>query len=248
MSKRPIIGVAMQTLEAVPGELPLCWVMGQRYVRVLVEAGAMPWLIPLFPDKPEMLRDLYDQLDGIFLTGGVDMTPDTYGEVRHERCGRTDPDRDKVEMQLIRWSKENSKPVLGVCRGIQVINVALGGTLYQDLAAQCTGAIKHDYFPPAGGFTRSSLVHDVKVTPHSRLAEVMGTLECPVNSMHHQGIKTLGAGLRTTVVAPDGVIEGVEGVNGQFLVGVQWHPEELADSQPSMQRLFSQFLEAARAR
>ena len=248
MSKRPIVGVAMQTLEAVPGELPLCWVMGQRYVRVLAESGAMPWLIPLFPDKLDLLRDLYDQLDGIFLTGGVDMTPDTYGEVRHERCGRTDPARDTIEMQLIRWAKEDKKPVLGVCRGIQVINVALGGTLYQDLAAQCSGSIKHDYFPPAGGFTRSSLVHDVKVTPQSRLAEVLGTLECPVNSMHHQGIKTLGTGLRPTVMAPDGVIEGVEGVNGQFLVGVQWHPEELAESQPSMQRLFSQFLEATRTR
>ncbi len=248
MTKRPIIGVAMQTLEAVPGELPLCWVMGQRYVRVLVDSGAMPWLIPLFPGNLDFQRGLYEQLDGIFLTGGVDMTPDAYGEARHERCGRTDPDRDKVEMQLIRWSKEDGKPVLGVCRGIQVINVALGGTLYQDLASQYAGSIKHDYFPPAGGVTRASLVHDVRVTPDSRLAQVLGTLECPVNSMHHQGIKALAPGLRPTVTAPDGLIEGVEGQNGQFLVGVQWHPEELADSQPPMQRLFSQFLDAARAR
>ena len=248
MNKRPIIGVATQTLDPIPGELPLCWVMGQRYVRVLVDSGALPWLIPLFPNHIELLRDLYEQLDGIFLTGGVDMTPDAYGESRHERCGRTDAARDKVEMELIRWAQADGKPVLGVCRGIQVINVALGGTLYQDLAAQYAGAIKHDYFPPTGGFTRSSLVHDVHVAPHSRLADVFGALEIPVNSMHHQGIKALAPGLKPTVTAPDGLIEGVESPNEQFLVGVQWHPEELADSQPSMQRLFSEFLEAASTR
>ena len=248
MSKRPIIGVAMQTLDAIPGELPLCWVMGQRYVRVLVDSGALPWMIPLFPDNLDLLRDLYSRLDGIFLTGGMDMTPDAYGEARLDQCGRTDSARDKVEMELIRWAKADGKPVLGVCRGIQVINVALGGTLYQDLAAQCAGAIKHDYFPPAGGYTRSSLVHDVRVTPDSRLANLLGVLELPVNSMHHQGIKTLAPGLRPSVLAPDGLIEGVESSNDQFLVGVQWHPEELADSHPSMQRLFSEFLEAASER
>lgn len=248
MSKPPIIGIATQTLDAIPGELPLCWVMGQRYVRVLVDSGALPWLIPLFPDNLGLLRDIYDRLDGIFLTGGVDMTPGAYGEVRHERCGRTDPARDTVEMELIRWAKADDKPVLGVCRGIQVINVALGGTLYQDLAAQYAGAIKHDYFPPLGGYTRSSLVHDVRVAPHSRLAGVLGSLELPVNSMHHQGIKTLAPGLQPSVTAPDGLIEGIESPESPFLVGVQWHPEELADSQPSMQRLFSEFLEAARER
>jgi putative glutamine amidotransferase len=238
----------MQTLDAIPGELPLCWVMGQRYVRVLVDSGALPWLIPLFPDNSDLLRDLYSRLDGIFLTGGMDMTPNAYGEARHERCGRTDSARDAVEMELIRWAKADGKPVLGVCRGIQVINVALGGTLYQDLEAQYAGAIKHDYFPPAGGYTRSSLVHDVYVAPNSRLADLLGVLELPVNSMHHQGIKTLAPGLQPTVTAPDGLIEGIESPNGNFLVGVQWHPEELADSQPSMQRLFSEFLEAASAR
>lgn len=243
---RPVIGIATQTLEPIAGQLPLAWVMGQRYVRVLTSVGAVPWLIPLMPDDEPTLRAIYDRLDGVFLTGGVDMTPVNYGEQRHEKCGPTDPARDAVELRLIRWAREDNKPVLGVCRGIQVINVACGGTLYQDLQAQLTGSIKHDYFPPTGGFTRSSLTHDVEVDRNSRLGRIMGVARASVNSMHHQGIKDLGDGLRSSVLAPDGVIEGIEGTNGHFMVGVQWHPEELFESQPEMRQLFDQFISATR--
>jgi putative glutamine amidotransferase len=243
---RPVIGIATQTQEAVPGELPACWVMGQRYVRVLTAAGAVPWLIPLLPDDAATLRGTYDRLDGVFLTGGVDVEPARYGEERHPLCGRNDPARDATEIQLVRWAVADHKPLLGVCRGVQVLNVAAGGTLYQDVAAQRPGALKHDHFPTREGGRRDFLAHPVRVAAGSHLARILGVGEAPVNSMHHQGIKDLAPPLAATAFAPDGLVEGVEGGNGHFLLGVQWHPEELADASAAMRRLFTAFVEAAR--
>jgi putative glutamine amidotransferase len=242
---RPVIGVATQTLEAIPSQLPRCWVMGQQYVRVLTAAGAVPWVIPLLQNDEQTLRQIYDRLDGVFLTGGVDVEPSCYGEPRHERCGETDPPRDWTELALLRWAMRDGKPVLGVCRGVQVINVAAGGSLYQDLHAQYPQAIKHDCFPHAGGYTRTSLVHTVRIERGSRLGRILGSDEMTVNSMHHQAIKQLAPGLVASAFAPDGLIEGIEGSNGQFLVGVQWHPEELVESDPVMRRLFSAFVSVA---
>ncbi|HVJ80590.1 MAG TPA: gamma-glutamyl-gamma-aminobutyrate hydrolase family protein, partial [Planctomycetia bacterium] len=123
---------------------------------------------------------------------------------------------------------------------------AFGGTLYQDLASQCDAVLKHDYFPVQGYPDRGMLVHDVTVRPDTRLARILGATSAPVNSMHHQGIKDLGAGLVASAVAPDGVIEGVEGSNCHFVVGVQWHPEELVETSSAMYRLFEAFVAAAR--
>jgi putative glutamine amidotransferase len=241
---RPVIGIATQTQQAVAGQTPLAWIMGQQYVRVLTEGGALPWLVPLLSGDEVTLRCIYNRLDGVFLTGGVDVNPANYGEPLHALCGPTDADRDETEMHLIRWARADRKPVLGVCRGHQMIDVALGGTLYQDVGVQHPQAIKHDYFP-SSDYTRDYVVHDVEVTPGSRLDGLLGARRVRVNSMHHQGVKRLAPELRATALAPDGLIEGLEGVNGQFLVGVQWHPEELTDKDPSMRRLFGSFLAAA---
>jgi putative glutamine amidotransferase len=148
-------------------------------------------------------------------------------------------------MHLIRWAVRDGKPVLGVCRGIQVLNVAAGGSLYQDLRAQRGNGIKHDYFPMDGPYSRDMLAHGVRVTPGSRLAGILGAEETQVNSMHHQAIKDLAPGLLASAVAPDGLIEGIEGANGQYVVGVQWHPEELVETMPAMRQLFASFVEAA---
>jgi putative glutamine amidotransferase len=245
MPGRPVIGVATQTQEAIPGELPPCWIMGQRYVNVLRSVGAVPWLIPLFPEDRDTLREIYKRLDGLFLTGGVDVDPSRYGEKKESCCGRTDPARDEVEIQLIRWAIEDHKPILAVCRGIQVVNVAMGGTLYQDVSKQLPKAMKHDYFPTEDNTARDFLAHSVEFTPGSRLGQLLDATPVKVNSMHHQAIKELAPGLKPTAVAPDGIIEGVEGTNGQYLVAVQWHPEELADRDAGMRRLFASFIEAA---
>ena len=245
MSPRPIIGITTQTLEPIPGELPRCWVMSQRYVDVLTSVGAIPWVIPLTHDT-DTLRAIYEQLDGVFLPGGVDMDPTQYSESRLPECGVTDPDRDRVEVALVRWAMAERKPVLAVCRGVQVLNVAAGGTLYQDLAEWCDAAIKHDYWPNEVR-QRQDLVHDVIIEPGTQLASIIGAGATNVNSMHHQGIKTLASGLVVNAKAPDGLIEGVEGRDDSYLIGVQWHPEELVESDPAMRRLFESFIEHADA-
>ena len=245
MQARPVIGIATQTQHAIPGELPPVWITGQKYGRVLAACGALPWFIPLLPNDESTLRDIYERLDGVFLTGGVDVDPSNYGETRLACCDETDPERDWTEMRLVRWAQEEGKPLIGVCRGIQMINVALGGSLYQDVREQRCESIRHDYFSTSGEFSREYLAHTVRIERGSRLAQLLSAEEVPVNSMHHQGIRRLAPGLRPTAFAPDGLIEGFEGQNARFLLGVQWHPEELAESSEPMRRLFTAFIEAA---
>jgi len=247
IKERPVIGITTQTQEAIPNELPACWIMGQRYVEVLTSFGAVPWLVPLVADDEATLREIYERLDGVFLPGGADVDPSSYGDERQPGCGRTDVARDRTEVLFAQWAAEDGKPVLAVCRGEQILNVAAGGTLYQDLASHREGSIKHDYFPVDGKYTREFRSHHVQVVPGTRLAQLLEDEVVEVNSMHHQGIRTLAAGLVASAVAPDGVIEGVEPANGQFMIGVQWHPENLVESDPRMHRLFTAFIEEALA-
>nr|MBA3318602.1 gamma-glutamyl-gamma-aminobutyrate hydrolase family protein [Gemmatimonadales bacterium] len=147
-------------------------------------------------------------------------------------------------LRFARWAIAEAKPLFGLCRGLQIVNVALGGTLYQDIAAQRSDAIKHDYFPTAG-YSRDHLAHPVTVTSGSRLDALVGTAPLKVNSMHHQAVKELAPGLVSTAVAPDGLIEALEHSSNQFVLGVQWHPESLTDRDPRMHRLVTGFVEAA---
>lgn len=248
MHQRPVIGIPTQTLQSIdriPEDLPASWVMNQRYFLACTSVGAIPWMVPLLEGDEETLRGIYDRLDGVFIAGGVDVDPTSYGAERHQLCGRTDLARDYVELMFARWALEDGKPVMGVCRGLQVINVAAGGTLVQDCEALYPNAIKHDYFPGAG-WARDYLAHPVKLAPGSRLAASFGGDEVMVNSMHHQSIDSLGQGLVPTAWAPDGMVEALEGAReDQFLVGVQWHPEMLIDTDPGTKRLFEAFIEAA---
>ncbi|MFM7149089.1 MAG: gamma-glutamyl-gamma-aminobutyrate hydrolase family protein [Gemmataceae bacterium] len=241
---RPIIGFISQSQEMLAGVRPACWMVGQRYVNVLVKAGAIPWLIPLLSDDSATLRGIYEQLDGIFLPGGVDVDPQNYGEERQAACGLSDPPRDWTEIKLIEWALADGKPILGVCRGLQVLNVACGGSLYQHLEGQLPDAIKHDYFPSPTAPNRDFLAHTIQATKYTRLAHLMGHSPLHVNSMHHQGIKRLGQGLRVSAQAPDGLIEGKESDGGHYLLAVQWHPEELAEQHAPHARLFSDFVGA----
>jgi len=204
---------------------------------------AIPVMVPLLAEDEATMRAMYERLDGVFLAGGVDVDPASYQEDKLDVCGRTDPDRDRVELMLTRWALEDGKPVLGVCRGLQLINVACGGTLLQDVEPG-ERFIKHDYFPTQG-FDRDYLAHDATVDSKSRFARIYGSTAIVVNSMHHQGIKELGEGLEATIHAPDGLIEGVEGTGSGFLLGVQWHPEMMIDSDEGTRRLFEEFVAAA---
>jgi len=249
MTRRPIIGVPTQNLQSIGGvapDLPPSWIMSHRYVHALTSVGAVPWLIPALDTDAETLRAIYDELDGVFLPGGADIDPESYGSERHPLCDRSDPPRDRVELMLVRWAMPDRKPVFGVCRGLQIINLAASGTLFQDIGDQREGSLKHDYFPFRDGYSRDHLAHDVHVVEGTRLHRLTGLSGFAVNSMHHQGIDVLGPGLVASARAPDGVIEAVEAPGDQFLVGVQWHPEVLIDKDPTMRRLFEAFASAAR--
>ena len=246
MRQRPLIGVTTQTLhaiEGIPDGLPNSWVMNQRYVRAVMAAGGVPVLVPLVADDPAVLRDIYDRVDGLVVPGGIDVDPAYYRSGRHEDLGRLDPARDTTEVVLTRWALRDQKPFLGLCRGLQILNVALSGSLWQDLGAERRESIKHDYFPNAG-WERDHLAHPIEVERASRLGDAIGTASVPVNSMHHQGIRDLGFRLRATAWAPDGLIEAAE-LTDQFAIGVQWHPEMFEPGAPSVGRLFAAFVDAA---
>jgi putative glutamine amidotransferase len=213
----------------------------------VARAGAAPLLIPNLTDKT-LLRTFYDLFDGLLLSGGEDVDPAHYGEARHEKCGPVSPDRDEVELTLTRWAIVEGKPLLAICRGIQVLNVALGGSLYQDIQAQVQGAGKHDW---RAGTPRNDLSHTVMVVPQTRLAHILGALNSPgplywVNSLHHQAIKDVAPGLTVAARAPDGIVEAVEVEGHPFAIGVQWHPEELAADSMDVraQRMFDALVEA----
>jgi len=242
-SHRPLIGIPTQTLQAIegiPAGLPPSWVMNQRYYLAAAGVGAVPFMIPLLEDIAT-LREIYNRLDGVLLAGGVDMDPSTYGEERSPLCGVIDRPRDLVEMQLARWALAEGKPIFGICRGLQVLNVVMGGSLFQDVTAECDSAIKHDYVPTEG-WSRDHLAHEVSVHAGSRLHSALGNTHVMVNSMHHQGIDRLGTGLAVTAVAPDGLIEGIESRDERYLVAVQWHPEAMSGDHAS--RLLAPFIEA----
>jgi len=246
MSRRPLIGITTQTLhsiDGIPAGLPSSVVMNQRYYGAVADAGASPMLIPLLDDA-DALRGAYEVCDGLLIPGGVDLHPACFGEPPHPKLGRTDPARDRVELQLTRWAIEDRKPLLGLCRGLQVINVALGGTLYQDIAAQRPNAIRHDYLPTQG-FQRDYRAHEVTLREGSRIRNAMASGRIAVNSMHHQGIKSLAPALAPAAFAPDGLVEAAESAEEHFLVGVQWHPEVFEETDAPTRALFTEFVAQA---
>ncbi len=218
----------------------------QTYIDAVVSVGGAPFLFPLVDDE-DVLRSLYDRLDGVLLAGGNDVSPEHYGEEPHAQLGKVDMLRDWVELLLARWAAEEGKPVLGICRGMQVLNVALGGSLYQDISTQLTTELVHD-----SSFTCENwahMAHDLRIEPTSRLGQLFGRDSFPTNSLHHQSLKTLGQGLQAVGWAPDGIVELVEGSDERFMVGVQCHPEALqGEADPRWRVLFEHFVENCRVR
>jgi putative glutamine amidotransferase len=241
-SDSPLIGVPCGLQHAAGRQGAASHGMGDPYVRALAGAGAMPILIPLVENEAG-LRCAYHRLDGLLLAGGGDVDPTLYGESRHPATKYVTPERDRVEIALTRWALADAMPILAICRGIQVLNVAAGGTLYQDIADQLPGALKHDYH---SDYPRSLTPHTVSLTPGSRLASLLIDPVTSVNSLHHQGIRHLAPGLSASAHSPDGLIEGVEHAEHPFALGVQWHPEELVGHDSRMRRLFEAFVEVAR--
>lgn len=232
---RPIVGIGCDVEPSPHGEgRELMYAYG-TYLEALARAGATVLLLP--PDRDAIERIL-PLLDGVVLAGGDDLDPATYGEANSGCKGLLDSRRAEHDLALARAARERGVPTLGICLGAQIINVAAGGSLVQDIPSSVPGALRHS------GRTGRRERHRVALEPGSQLASILGVSEVDVNSGHHQSVKAPGTGLAIVARADDGVVEAVEDANLPFYVGVQWHPEEMLD-EGSAVRLFDVFAGAA---
>ena len=217
----PLVGITCGT-SSVEGETPR-YGTNQAYVRAIAAAGGIPVL--LVPGSAGRAGKVIDRLGGLLLPGGADVDPALYGAVPSSTVERVDKARDEVELDLVSAARHVGVPIFGICRGMQVINVAFGGTLYQDIPTERAGALRHATPRVLG---RAHLEHDVQVAPGSWLAETAGATELMVNSLHHQAVREVGEGLIVTATSEDGLVEGLETAD-RGTVCVQCHPEELQD-------------------
>ncbi|WP_097004637.1 gamma-glutamyl-gamma-aminobutyrate hydrolase family protein [Lacrimispora amygdalina] len=215
--------------------------MRPTYLRALKAAGGIPVVMPLEADEEDWIR-LADELDGFVFTGGPDVHPFLFGEETQAHCGNVSEARDRMEISLLPLILERKKPVLGICRGIQVLNIAMGGTIWQDIFSMTKPDFPIAHSQP---FAYHMPSHTVSLTQGTLLHKISGADTLRVNSMHHQAVKELGQGLKASAYSPDHLIEALEMPGYPFFVGVQWHPEYLWENNGEAFRLFKKFIEAA---
>lgn len=234
MSKRPLIGIT-----AGLNDQEKYQVLSRYFMEAITAQGALPVMLPLTTDEA-LLRSYVDELDGFLFSGGADVDPLLFGQWQKIGCGSICPLRDAHELALAKLLlQRNDKPVLGICRGLQVLNIALGGDIYQDLPSEYEGElIAHRQKQPS---YYSS--HPVSVAEGSLLHRITGKQELMVNSLHHQALHKMGA-WQVCATAPDGVIEAAELPQHPFFMGVQWHPERLYESDPAANALFAAFVDS----
>ena len=237
MSMKPIIGITTYNTTNSHGQPTI--LLQRSYVRAVMEAGGVPVLIPssIFENGWDAL---YSRLDGVLFSGGGDISLDFSPGDPHPRIDEVDRERDSIELKMVKAAAFDGKPFLGICRGCQVVNVALGGTLYTHIPDQLPNALDHSY----PGNMRTTLVHEVKIEEGTRFSEIFGQPIIGVNSLHHQGLKEIAPTLRVAGHSPDGLVEAVELPDHPFGLAVQWHPEWLTD-QVWTRNLFRKFVEAA---
>lgn len=247
----PIIGVTVDISQGsdsdaqspFPEGEKVLW-LKQRYVNAIEASGGAAILLPP-AEKPAAIEGYLDLIDGLVITGGeFDIDPALYGEKKIQQCGELKPDRTKMEFLLYRAVRKRNIPVLGVCGGMQVINVAHGGTLYQDIGVQKPGAIRHEQKP----IPSAKASHTVTVAKNSLLSRITKKAVLKVNSTHHQAIKDIGKGFAASGVCPDGIVEAIEPdkKGGVFLLGVQWHPELLTPHDEPSLLIYKKFVAAAK--
>lgn len=224
---KPRIGIASDGMRRVP-----------KYQRSVERAGGNVEV--LLPDA--IVPSALDHLDGLLLTGGGDIDAAEFQEVNHPKVHHVDKNRDQMELSLTREALQRGIPVFGICRGVQVMNVALGGNLVQHIPDEIRTMIVHD----DSKSVRRNLVHEVFILKGTRLHRILGKDRMGVNSFHHQSIKDLGKGLIATAWSDDGVIEGIELPGTYYFLGVQWHPEEFIDHGAIFHSLFQSFVDACR--
>lgn len=238
-STTPVIGITCSTVELadMPGVARNA--LPEHYVRCVIEAGGLPLILPNV--APEAAISYLARIDGLVMSGGWDMDPISYGQEPHAYLGMMDPARDLFELELVKGAREEGLPVLAICRGIQVMNVAFGGTLIQHISAAVDGSFKHEQ----QAVQSDALGHSIDVAPGSRLAALASAERLRVNSFHHQSVDRLAEGFHISARALDGVTEAIEDPAHPFCLGVQWHPERRPND-PLTKDLFSGLLDAAR--
>jgi putative glutamine amidotransferase len=214
--------------------------LSEFYVKAILAAGGLPLLLPNV--EPDLAASYLSRVDALLLSGGLDVDPLYYDEGPHQKLGDLDQVRDEYELALAKGARDSGMPVLAICRGVQVLNVAYGGTLIQDIPSEVDGALKHEQH----SVRQDSLSHRVRIEPGTKLHEIAGgNDEMRVNSFHHQSVKDVANGFVITARTSDGVIEAIEDPRHPFCVGVQWHPERTLENDLT-RALFAQFVAAAR--
>lgn len=241
----PIIGISASMLVTEDGS---CLgneqaYVNKHYVKALTAVGAAPLLLPIVEDNDSLIRVQLQQIDGLLLSGGYDVNPLLYGEEPLPQLEYILPERDEYEIKLIHLALEMNKPILGICRGLQILNVAFGGTLYQDLSQFSMKHFKHQQKSKT-----DTASHTVEFTPHTKLQSIMGIDATKINTFHHQAIKDLAPGFVVNAKAKDGIVEGIEKIGEQFVIGLQWHPEMMAERDTSMLKIFRNFVSFAKQR
>ncbi|MGM0713063.1 gamma-glutamyl-gamma-aminobutyrate hydrolase family protein [Brevibacillus parabrevis] len=236
---RPIIGVACTKMYFPNNNLDQFFYVGSGYVDGVARAGGIPLILPLLTVQEAPFREMVESLDGLILTGGDDPAPHLYGEEPLQGLGDIEYERDLAELAVIKLALELKKPILGICRGMQILNVACGGTLIQDIPSQVPGAFQH-----AQKGSRQYGAHKVTLQP-GFLADALGQQEVLVNTSHHQAVKDVAPGFQMTGCAADGVIEAIESQNGLY-IGVQWHPERMWSHDSQMFKIAQAFIARAK--
>lgn len=231
---RPVIGIVVSLNKERDS-----YVGGMAYVDAVKAAGGLPLLLPCIDDE-DLASQFFTRVDGLLLPGGPDVDPVHFGEGPMYHYTFIDPERDFVELLLAKLALQNNIPILGICRGVQILNIASGGDIYQDLAAQREDILIHDQKAP-----RRYPTHAVEVKPDSKLFNVLGETSLRVNSYHHQAVRNVAPGFKVSAVASDGIIEGIEHTSLRYAIGVQWHPELMWGKYPLFKRLFASFVSEA---
>lgn len=231
--KKPIIGVTSHV------ELDYKHSLSNDYVQAVIQAGGIPVILPIGLDND--VEQIVDKIDGLVVTGGGDIDPTLFGEEPHPKLGTISPGRDSFEIAIIQKVLEADKPILAICRGIQILNIAVGGDMYQDIYTQ----IDNQLLQHSQKATRYHLAHFVKTTENSLLAEIIGEEQFKVNTYHHQAVRNVPEPFIVSGIASDGVIEAIESTAHKFVVGVQWHPEALAvNGNEPAKRIFTRLVES----
>lgn len=240
-NKKPIIGISGNILIDSGGIFPgyrRCYI-NEDYVKAVIKNGGVPIVLPITDDL-DVVSSYIDNIDGLILSGGHDVSPYLYGEEPSPKLGEIYPQRDEFDFALIEKAKAKKLPILGICRGLQILNVYHQGSLWQDLSYNPNITVKHsqDHGP-------TITTHSVSIAENSMLEAILKTNNLRVNSFHHQAIKELGSDLKVSALASDQVIEAFEHKNYPFLVGIQWHPEMLHEVMPVMNAIFKEFIKKA---